>query len=75
MEIGSAAGVRVTFGAGGTAVFADAQLRHVEMCEGGTIVGFQFVGLNQTTKGRETLEVIIAKVGEFQRASEAARVG
>lgn len=75
MDIGSPAGVRVTFGAGGTAVFADAQLRHVEMCEGGAIVGFQFIGLNQTNKGREALEVIVARVSEFQRAAELTRAG
>jgi len=75
MEIGAAVGVRIVFGAGESAVFADAQLRHVEICDGGTIMGFQFIGLDQMPQGRDALETISAKVSEFQRAAQRVRAG
>ncbi len=67
LDEGDIVGVRLSFGtAAGETVFADAQFRHIETTDQGPVMGFQFIGLAQSPKGRLALEVISSKVGEFQ---------
>jgi hypothetical protein len=68
IDAGDTMGVRVSFGTAEEAIFADAQLRHVEIAGEQVLLGFQFVGLGQTSEGRETLALISEKVAEMQRA-------
>jgi c-di-GMP-binding flagellar brake protein YcgR len=64
---GDTIGVRISFGIGEEAVYADAQFRHC-LEEGGKFhLGFQFVGLGLTPEGREALQVIGSKANQFQR--------
>ena len=73
LEVGDTLGMRLVFGAAREAVYADAQLRHVELGDGKAELGFQFLGLTETSEGRVALQMISAKVSEFQR--EAQRTG
>lgn len=69
IEPGFTVGVRLSFGAARDSVYADAQFRHAEPGPGGSdLLGFQFMGLDQTPEGRQSLRVISENVGEFQRA-------
>jgi len=71
LEAGDSVGVRLSFGAGADeAVYADAQFRHVEDGAGSVLLGFQFVGLEQSSQGQDALRVISTKVGEYQRLAE-----
>ena len=64
---GDTVGVRISFGIGEEAVYADAQFRHC-LKEGGKYsLGFQFVGLGLAPESRETLQVIGSKANQFQR--------
>jgi c-di-GMP-binding flagellar brake protein YcgR len=73
LEAGDSVGIRLSFGVGADeAVFVDAQFRHVEDGAGSVLLGFQFVGLEQTQQGQDALRVISAKVGEYQRLEERA---
>ena len=68
IEVGESVGVRLSFGAGADeTVFADAQFRHVEQGQDGVLMGFQFIGLDQTPQGQQALGLISSKVGEYQR--------
>ena len=68
LEEGDVAGVRIDFGQGYEPVLAEAQLRHQSTDDRGvTMVGFQFIGLNETAAGRQTLRQIGRIVCEFQR--------
>lgn len=69
LEEGDSVGLRVVFGAGGETVYADAQFRHVELRDGRALMGFQFIGLTETPAGRVALQLISAKVSEFQNAA------
>ncbi|MHC4561480.1 MAG: flagellar brake protein [Planctomycetota bacterium] len=70
LHAGDTVGVRLMFGIGEETCFADAQFRHAET-EGDTaILGFQFVGLAHSSKGRSALQKLSAKVTEFQRAEQ-----
>jgi c-di-GMP-binding flagellar brake protein YcgR len=74
LETGESVGVRISFGAGANeSVFSDAQFRHAESCDGGLMLGFQFVGLDQTPAGRQALQTISSKVSEFHRAMDQAQ--
>ena len=68
LEVGDVVGMRLLFGLGSEAVYADAQFRHVEEADGQSLMGFQFLGLGQTRQGHYALKVISVKVAEFQRA-------
>lgn len=72
IEPGDRVGVRISFGAGTETVYADAQFRHVDdagnAASAAVGLGFQFLGLPHTPKGRETLKLIAQKVTEFGRA-------
>jgi len=67
VEVGETVGLRLVFGTGGNTVYADAQLRHVEDAGDQARMGFQFLGLAHSPKGRQALQVISAKVAELQR--------
>lgn len=71
LEVGDAIGVHLSFGAADQVYYADAQFRHIEVIDGKVVMGFQFVGLDQTSEGRSTLRMISLKVAEFQNAAIA----
>jgi c-di-GMP-binding flagellar brake protein YcgR len=64
---GDTVGVRISFGIGDEAVYADAQFRHCQEEGGKFHLGFQFVGLGLTPDGRAALQVIGSKANQFQR--------
>ncbi len=79
LDVGDLVGVRLVFGVGGHSVYTDAQFRHArdgQSCEN-VLLGFQFMGLDQTLKGRAALRLIVAKVNELRldarRANTAVR--
>ena len=72
LEVGDLVGVRLVFGAAQEAVYADAQLRHVDHVGEQVAMGFQFVGLGETPEGRDSLQRISEIVAEFQRIAERA---
>lgn len=65
LDIGETIGVRISFGAGGETVYADAQFRHRQEVDGDIHLGFQFVGLAQTPDGRKTLQQIGGVAAQF----------
>jgi c-di-GMP-binding flagellar brake protein YcgR len=67
IEGGYLVGVRISFGPGGEGLFADARIRHIAPEDDQFVVGLQFIGLEQTAKGKDALRLIGAKVTEFQR--------
>lgn len=76
LEEGDMVGVRISFGAGDLTLYADAMFRHLDdegpdQC----LLGFQFMGLDQTSQGRQSLKQIFYKVSEFLRSKEPARQG
>lgn len=74
LETGYIVGLRLAFGTGRDEnVYTDAQFRYAEASQDGMLAGFQFVGMGQTPEGHRALQVISAKVAEFQRASEQSR--
>lgn len=72
LEVGESVGLRVAFGVGGQTVYADAQFRHRTEQDGKAVMGFQFLGLAHDRKSREVLQVLSAKVAEFQRIEQMA---
>jgi len=69
---GETVGVRLSFEAGSESVYADAQFRRIERNEGQPLLGFQFVGLAQDRKGRQSLQYISGKVAEYHRQNETS---
>ena len=67
--MGHTVGVRLIFGTEGQTVYADAQFRHLEFKEGHALMGFQFIGLTETSEGRTVLQILSGKVSDFQRAA------
>lgn len=68
LEVADLVGVRIDLGQDFETVLADAQFRQESRDERGmTLMGFQFVGLNESAEGRETLRRIGKIVCEFQR--------
>lgn len=68
MEEGDLSGVKLEIGNEYGLVEADVQLRHqAEDGKGGILLGYQFVGLNETAAGRQTLEILGRVVADFQR--------
>ncbi len=61
------------FGAGAEAVFADAQVRHLDFGDPDVVIGFQFLGLAQTRQSRQALQIISKFVGEFYRQQNGDR--
>ena len=73
LDEGDIVGVRLSFGtAAGETVFADAQYRHIKADELGILMGFQFIGLDQSPRGRQALQTIIAKVEQYHRCENAS---
>jgi len=73
-EVGDLVGVRIDLGQEYKEVLADARFRQQHMDERGvTYQGFQFVGLNETSQGREMLRRIAVIVCEFQRFQSPSR--
>ncbi len=68
LEVADVIGVRIDLGQDYEPILAEAQFRHQITDEQGTLrLGFQFVGLNDSADGRETLRRIGRIVCEFQR--------
>jgi c-di-GMP-binding flagellar brake protein YcgR len=70
LESGDFLGVHISFGAGDGAVQADAQFRHTEIADGQALLGLQFVGLEQTQRGQQTLLSISRRVAEYRKQAE-----
>jgi c-di-GMP-binding flagellar brake protein YcgR len=73
VESGDAVGVRIVFGMGEQTVYSDAEVRHAELTGTRAVVGFRFLGLDQTHEGREALQLIASKVSEYVRMAHAER--
>jgi c-di-GMP-binding flagellar brake protein YcgR len=69
LETGDLVGTRLRFGIGQEVVYADACVRHLDVQEGGTLVGFQFLGLEYSDEGKVALQAISLKVNEFHAAA------
>ncbi len=72
LDVGDAIGVRLSFAVAEEAVYADAQIRHVETDAGSAVLGFQFIGLDQTAEGKKAMELLAGKIAEYQRAADQA---
>jgi c-di-GMP-binding flagellar brake protein YcgR len=73
LDEGDIVGVRLSFGtAAGDTVFADAQYRHIKADDLGILMGFQFIGLDQSPRGRQALQMIITKVEQYHRCENSA---
>ena len=70
LDLGETVGMHVSFGVSEEAVSCDAQFRHVETVEGEELLGFQFVGLDQTPKGHEALQQISSWTAHFERGGQ-----
>jgi len=71
LDDGDTVGVRIVFGTDGETIYADAQYRHAESDDQGrALLGFQFLGLTETPEGRNAMQIISAKVAEFQHAGK-----
>ena len=64
---GETVGLRISFGVDDLTVFAEAQFRHADPTPDGALLGFQFIGLDQTSSGMVALQVIAEKVSEYLR--------
>jgi hypothetical protein len=73
LDVGDDLGMRLTFGLGEQAVYVDAQVRYLELAGQQVVVGLQFVGLDHTAEGRETLSIISARIAEYQHLAEQAQ--
>jgi c-di-GMP-binding flagellar brake protein YcgR len=67
LEPGDTVGMRLSFVSSGESLYTDAQFRHLEADKGRVLLGFQFLGLTETPEGRVVLQMISAKVSEYQR--------
>ncbi len=75
LETGDILGVRIEPGQEFQPVLADAMLRHQATDERGvTVVGFQFIGLDESAHGRETFQRLSRIVRAFQRIKGRRRV-
>ena len=68
LEAGAIVGVRLAFGTAEDTTFTDAQYRHAEPDGEMTLMGFQFIGLAQTSEGQKALKMILRKMAELQKA-------
>jgi hypothetical protein len=74
LEAGDVVGVRIDLGQEFPPLLADAQFRHVTQDDRGvTRLGFQFVGLNESAHGRQTLVLIGQVVRQFQHVGARRR--
>ncbi len=70
LDAGEIVGMHISFGVSEEAVSCDAQFRHLEDIGGGVLLGFQFVGMDQTPKGREGMQQISSWTGRFERGDQ-----
>ena len=70
LDTGDNVGVRLLLGMGDQAVFTNAQIRYLESKDDKAVIGFQFIGLDQTPEGRESLSLISSRVSEFQHEAQ-----
>ena len=70
LDVNDIVGVRMAFGAAQETVYADAQFRHAEDDGDMALMGLQFIGLAQTAEGLASLQLLTAKVSEFQKADQ-----
>ncbi|MCE5277082.1 MAG: PilZ domain-containing protein [Planctomycetaceae bacterium] len=68
-ESGEPVGMHLLFGLGAAGVGIEAQFRHEEPLGQGVLLGFQFVGLEQTEQGCAALREITRWVTQFERES------
>ena len=73
VESGDTVGVRIVFGMGEQSIYADAEVRHAESVGSRAMIGFRFAGLDQTHEGRAAMQLIAAKVAEYERAAQSER--
>jgi len=73
LQTGDLVGVRLMFGVANETCFADAQFRHSKTHGHGILMGFQFVGLAHSRRGRSALQLISAKVAGFYCAQGPRR--
>ncbi|MFP4353573.1 MAG: PilZ domain-containing protein [Phycisphaerae bacterium] len=74
LEEGDMLGVRLVFGSGEMTLYADAMFRHFDKTpEGEVVMGFQFMGLDQTPKGRQALKQIFYKVSDYLKLQDRSR--
>jgi hypothetical protein len=70
LEVGDIIGARLLFEGHQVPVYANGQLRHAFMEGNMGVLGFQFVGMEDTDEGRSALAFIGARVEEYaQRAA------
>lgn len=68
LDFGETVGMHISFGLAQETVSTDAQYRHLEPSpDQEALIGFQFVGLEQTPKGQESLSQIGAWMNRFRR--------
>ncbi len=67
LDPGETVGMHISFGVGEEAVSCDAQFRHLEATEDETLVGFRFVGLDQTPQGEKAMQQISSWTARFKR--------
>ena len=67
VDEGDTVGVRLSFGPGQETVYSDAQFRHADVEGDEAMMGFQFVGLSETSAGKETLSLIATKLKQFEQ--------
>ncbi|MCY2927691.1 MAG: hypothetical protein NT031_20065 [Planctomycetota bacterium] len=69
LDVGDVVGLRIVFGPGEAAVYADAQYRHYDDFGDHAVIGFQLVGLAETPEGLQALRVIMDRVQQYGRLS------
>ena len=74
LEVGDVVGLRIVFGAGEAAVYADAQFRHYDDFGDRAVIGFQFVGLAETSEGQHALRIIMDRVQQYGHLSPVREV-
>ncbi|MCY2929877.1 MAG: PilZ domain-containing protein [Planctomycetota bacterium] len=67
LDVGDVVGLRIVFGAGEAAVYADAQFRHYDDFGDRAVIGFQLVGLAETPEGQHALRIIMDRVQQYGR--------
>lgn len=66
LDPGETMGMHISFGVGQEAVSCDAQFRHAQTGADEALIGFQFMGLEQTPQGREAMRQISSWIARFE---------
>lgn len=67
LDPGETVGMHISLGVGEEAVSCDAQFRHLEATADEALVGFRFVGLEQTPQGQKAMQQISSWTARFKR--------